>query len=373
MNDCFDIQTGTFNHLVLRGSSHEVGAQLVHALEKTPAYLNFFRSGQADARRLGYANFAALEESFERACPGVVDEVHGFAAAAGVRPEQVIFYQMSSLVKSNCSQMAALPAITADGHVLVGRSYEWNPREDDLCLMTTSVTGRARHLGFSCLLLGRMDGFNEHGLSVTMSGGMAAGLPPEWTHCTGPQFWVVMRGLLENCATVGEALERLRENVPASNTNILLADRAGGAALAEMARGEIEVLEIPAGGREALLVSTNHYVLAGMAGLNRHEFILRNSVPRRAAITAALQGEAPRVTRETLRTILGREVPGGCFGPYYNEGFGTLWSEIFDLTELEAEVCFGAPGFNPWRRFDLETPEELVIEAKFPQRVSQPV
>ena len=132
----------------------------------------------------------------------------------GVPIEKIMFYDMSHLVQANCSHMVVLPPLTLDGHLLVGRSYEWKPEEEDLRLCTTQVQGRARHIGFSLLLFGRMEGMNEHGLSLTMSGGMAAGLPHEWTKRTGLNFWVVQRGILENCRDLGDALEMLRACPP---------------------------------------------------------------------------------------------------------------------------------------------------------------
>jgi predicted choloylglycine hydrolase len=164
MTDNYQILEGTFDHLLLNGSSAEIGHQLAASMLSKRPYPNFITSGQVDAEKLGYSSFKQLEDSFERACPGIIDEIHGFAAAGNVRLEQIIFYQMSSLVLTNCSQMVALPAVTRDRHVLVGRSYEWKPEEDDLCLCTTAVIGKSRHIGFSCLFFGRMDGMNEHGL-----------------------------------------------------------------------------------------------------------------------------------------------------------------------------------------------------------------
>ena len=57
------------------------------------------------------------------------------------------------------------------------------------------------------------------------------------------------------------------------------------------------------------------------------------------------------------------------FGPFYSDGFGTLWSMIFDLTDGEVEICFGAPGFNPWYTFTLDgTDATKEYNAKFPDK-----
>jgi hypothetical protein len=106
-----------------------------------------------------------------------------------------------------------------------------------------------------------------------------------------------------------------------------------------------------------------------MAERNHHQFILDLSLPRAGAIRSCIEGGQPKVTRETLRGILAKEVPDGCFGPYYSDGFGTLWSMIFDLTLGEVEICFGAPGYNRWRTFTLESEGEMrEYEATFPDK-----
>ncbi|MFW9889835.1 MAG: hypothetical protein ACFFER_16725, partial [Candidatus Thorarchaeota archaeon] len=39
----------------------------------------------------------------------------------------------------------------------------------------------------------------------------------------------------------------------------------------------------------------------------------------------------------------------GLAGQYYTDYFGTLFSLIFDLTDLKVDVCFGIPTHNRWQ------------------------
>lgn len=370
MTEQYVIRKGVFQHITLEGTNYEIGRLQGEILQATnEGFLSFFTSGHVQPEKYGFATLKQLQDEYEAACPGINDEIQGFADGLEVPVEKVVFYDMSHLVQANCSHMAVLPPLTRDGHLLVGRSYEWKPEEEDLRLCTTQVHGRARHIGFSVLLFGRMEGMNEHGLSLTMSGGMAAGLPHEWNAKTGLNHWVIQRGILEGCRDVRDALEMLRACPPTSNVNILLAERSGRAALVEICAGEMRVLEIDTSSDWPCLISTNHYILPGMAERNRHQFILDGSVPRAKAIRSWIERGQHAVTRETLREVLTREVPNGCFGPYYSDGFGTLWSMIFDLTAGEVEICFGAPGYNPWRTFTLEGAGELqAYEAVFPDK-----
>ena len=50
-----------------------------------------------------------------------------------------------------------------------GRNYEFNHEAEDFALIRTNVAGRNTHMGTGVLHFGRDDGFNEHGLAVTMS------------------------------------------------------------------------------------------------------------------------------------------------------------------------------------------------------------
>jgi hypothetical protein len=303
------------------------------------------------------------------ACPGINDEIQGFADGLGMPIEKILFYDLSYFVQANCSHMVVLPSITQNAHLLVGRSYEQVPEDEDLRLCTTKVEGKARHIGFSVYLFGRQEGMNEYGLSLTMSAGMAAGYPDEWNKKAGLGYWVIQRGILDSCGDVKDALEMLRMSTPTSNTNILLAERSGKAALVEIYAGEMQVKEIDNTSDWPCLVSTNYFTLPGMAERNHHQIALDTSIPRAEAIRSGIEKERPAVTRETLRGILGREIPNGCFGPYYSDGFGTLWSMIFDVTAGEIEICFGAPGYNPWRTFTLENRGEVrEYEAIFPDK-----
>jgi predicted choloylglycine hydrolase len=200
---------------------------------------------------------------------------------------------------------------------------------------------------------------------------MAARLPFEWNTHNGFQFWVVVRGLLDRCRDTAEALELLRSAEMGCYTNFLVCDRSGQAALVEVAGAERAIKQIDPDSTEPYLISTNHYTIGEMPRLHKNQFILDGSIPRYRSIEACIQSGAPGLTREDLRSLLSREVPAGCFGPYYTDGFGTLWSSIFDLSEGSLEVCFGAPGYNPWRTFSLNGDAAgAEYPARFPDKQS---
>jgi hypothetical protein len=94
---------------------------------------------------------------FDRCCPGLNEEIQGFADALGVDPMQITYYAMTYL-KPGCSQLVLLPGLTKNGHTLLARNYEFSEKFEDFTLARTSVTGKYTHLGSSVLQLEEMKG-----------------------------------------------------------------------------------------------------------------------------------------------------------------------------------------------------------------------
>jgi predicted choloylglycine hydrolase len=351
---------GRFKVMALEGDSRGIGRQMARfALSANP------ESATALRAKTGPVPDAILR-SFDEACPGVVEEQEGFAEGLGIPRGETAFLACSALKGANCSQAAVRPRAASSGHCLVMRSYEWRPDEDDLTLCVTRKAGRYAHLGCSVWGSGRMDGMNERGLSVTMSGGMAAGLPNEWHYRDGLNFWVVIRGMLENCADAREALDFLSAHVSAGNHIFILADPSGAMVLAEIGHGKLYAR--PAAEGEDFLVATNHFVQAEPAALNKIDFIMKGSPLRKSNLEAALREAGHSVDEELLAKLLTAKVPLGCFGPWYSQGFGTLWASIFDLEARKATYWFGAPRANPPRVFGMDEAKGLrEYDAIFPE------
>lgn len=358
--DMYTKETGRFIKAGLRGTSRAIGKLLGNDLVKrNPGYADFLKNGPFKADEKHWKDLDELMAACDAACPGLPDELAGFAEALGARLEDIAFWNFTALKGANCSHAALLPETTADGHCLVMRSYEWNHREDDLTLASTAVEGAYRHLGFSCLLFGRLDGMNEHGLSVTMSGGMAAGLPKDWRYKKGLNFWVVIRGLLERCRDVYEAKTFLLDQLPTGNHLFILADASGKALLVEMQGGAYAFKECANG----FVAATNHYMTPALSGRNRLAFIMDKSAPRLDYLERRLAAMKGSLNPTVLQDLMAGRIPNGCFGPWYNEGFGTLWQSVFDLSAAKAWYCLGSPGFNPWREADFSIEDGLREES----------
>lgn len=346
MNNQETRQEVTFTHAILEGTAYEVGKLQGELLrEYSPEYAGFL-TASAHRPSNSTEEAAQLFRYFDRYCPGINEEVEGFAAGLGVEPKQAAYYALSASLTGQCSHVALLPGMTKDGHILMGRSYEWSD-EDELRLVTTRVKGKASHMGFSIFQFGRFDGLNEHGLGITMS----AAVPGSQPRTEGLKFWAVIRALLDCCKTVDEAL-RMLDGMPMSfNWNLIAADRTGEAALVEIACQNRAVRRIHQATPQQYVCATNQYTLPEMLQFDTNR--MRHSVNRYNAICKAVDAAAPQVSRETLRGLLTAKTPEGLCCHYYKDWLGTLWSMIFDITAGTVEICFGSPQVNPWRTFDL--------------------
>ena len=336
-----------FRHVVLEGTAYEVGRAQGEMCKGDPGLVSFLTKPPEDAPPLPQQTEEAMK-LFDRYCPGVNDEIRGFADALGVSPEEIVYYAFSYQVGGQCSQFVVSPDRMQDGRFYVGRNYEWG-FNDDFRLVTTRVQGNAAHLGFSVPLFGRLDGFNEHGLVVTMS----AGAPNVPVTEGGVRFWVAIRTLLDRCHNVAEALEVLGEIPISFNVNILLADRSGQAALVEIACSQRAVWRIGPDTAERVLLATNHYNHPDMLPFDQGR--MWQSVARYQALQRVLCAPEP-VAKEDLRRVLSSPLPDGVCCHYYSNTLGTLWSAIYDVQAGEAEIAIGSPHCNPWRRFGLKDP-----------------
>lgn len=350
MVDEFDLLERTFSHAVLEGSAYEVGQQLADLIRTKKEWMKFLTSANLDVKELGFQNFSDLQAMFDDHCPGILDEIQGFTDALNLSPKRLSFWEFAyrPFWGTFCSQFTVLSPATLDNHIYIGRSYEWNTQED-LTFCTTRVKGKARHMGCSTFLFGRNDGLNEHGLGASFTGGGIFGVN---LTCGGLAHDIAIRILLDHCQSVDEALNRLQQIPLSGFFSLLLTDRMNNAALVEFADGIISVKRIAEHTPEPFLYSTNHFSLPNTRNYNSlNNCILNQSKGRYTLLSSFLREKTPRIRKTNLKQVLSKSYPEGVCDHYYNDGFGTLWSCIFDLTTKAVDICFGAPTHNNWRIF----------------------
>jgi predicted choloylglycine hydrolase len=292
----------------------------------------------------------------DKYCPGLVNEMTGFCEAAGFPLEKFAYLAMTHLGGNHCSHFAVLPQATADGHVLVGRNYDFTEKIDDLKLTSVFPESGYASLGFPTLFFGRNDGINEHGLSVTMSaGGMPVGIEPGMQPPiqNGLQFWALIRTILDTCKSVEEAEACFSEFPCCGNPILILADKGGHISLAEAHGPDKKITRV--GGDVPYIAATNHYQSPEMRRVD--PMCMTHSSTRLNAANRFLKDNNGKITRENMKGLLGTKYPEGLCAHFYSEIFGTLHSCVFDLTDCFAEVTFGSPAVNAWHRVDFNDPQ----------------
>jgi predicted choloylglycine hydrolase len=309
--------------------------------------------------------YEAIKKLLTEFCPGVNDEIASFSKVVGIELRQALFYAASYLERG-CSLMSALPKKTKNGHVLMGRNYDFNDVMEEMCFSFTNIKGRYKHLGSTLNLFGRSDGINEHGLAVCKAsnglpvGNFTGGQRPG---VTGFSFWIVIRSLLENCKNVEEAITWLFKAPIAYNLNVMLADKSGKIAIMQCIDGHMDYQIVDEQSEQSYLSCTNHTLLEKIQPYEK--MIIKNSVKRYNHIED-LFSKKEFISIEDIKNLLATPYPTGLCCHYYQEFFGTLRAMVFDVTEGKIAVTFGSPAVNQWQSFAVEPLEEKVVEVLLP-------
>lgn len=339
-----------YRHVSLKGTSYEIGRKEAEIMkEQFPEGIDFWFKGNEMIHPASIKSIREVMELINQYSPNMNEEIRGFAEYFNRTAEEVIYYSFSHVGKGNCGHFTVL-SNTDEEHIYAGRSYEWDADEDKL-LLTIKAEGSYSHMGFSLLFFGRYDGMNEKGLCVTMSNAAPCIMSEE----EGLRFWLVIRIILDTCKDISEAIHLLKIIPLASYCNLILTDRNNEAALVEINNSVKTIKRISKASEKKYLCSTNHYILPQMQHLVKNR--MQQSVDRYKAIVTTLETAA--VEKNSLKKLLSTHMPKGLACHHYSEGLGTMWAVLYDLTSLEAEICFGSPVVNEWYTFGLNTKEGI--------------
>lgn len=371
INPPIQCKTVCYSHLITEGTPYEVGRALGAHHKHNSALLAFMSSPFMGAAPLLPSAADKAMESFEKYCPGLNEEIQGFADETGIAAADVAFYYSYFQSSGHCTQAVYRTEANTDhgGHTYHMRNYDFGWEDEpynQLLLCTTRVKGKPAHIGFALQLFGRYDGMNEEGLTVTTTSGRVR---PEMDG-EGFIFPGVIRALLDRCVTTAEAVSLMREIPISDYRNFLISDAAGNVALIETAGMDKEIQFNPTGSTGQLILSANHYTLPSMQRHNQQ--VMENSWKRVEALQSALAGGSMiNNPVDAMKAAAGLEYPQGICCHHYNEGFGTLWSMVCDNAAREAHICFGSPQLNGWRTFGFHDPAGFrEYEAVLPDRPS---
>ncbi|MGO0915641.1 C45 family autoproteolytic acyltransferase/hydrolase, partial [Clostridioides difficile] len=156
------METLEVRNIELSGTNYEIGYRLGELVANMPEILE----GQINKSNVvSKKEEKEMIELFDKYCPGLNEELQGFADAIQVNCNQILYYTMTYL-KPGCSQVALAPELTENGHVLFARNFDFSHNMEDFVLCKTKVNGKYAHIGTTVMQFGRGEGMNECGLGV---------------------------------------------------------------------------------------------------------------------------------------------------------------------------------------------------------------
>jgi hypothetical protein len=268
----------------------------------------------------------------------LLDEMRGLVETSELDHDAVLTLTLTAPFDPEelpaCSVLAVSPERTADGRPIVGRNYDFfhDISKEAATTFRTYPEGRYASLGNCDIWVGREDGLNEAGLFVGMSATFLPGLNP------GLTFWLIVRMILDRCATVDEGMALIQGVPHAQSRNYLLADGSGKAVVVEATVDGIE-LRYP---EDGLLVMTNHVVCPARAG--KESFVPPDSHPRYNRLRELLGGNElvdVEDVKQALRDHEGFVCSHGVHSP--ERKMGTIWSVVGRPGERQLGIADGNP------------------------------
>ena len=202
-----------------------------------PAYRAWYlRDG--DAARPSYLGCRHALETYMPELVPTWERLTELAGGGDLAARMLSLYDPPPLV-TGCTQ-----AVLTGGEPLLVRNYDFDPTLLEGVIALTALTGR-RVLGTSDCLWGLLDGVNDAGLAMSLTFG--------GRRVTAPGFAMplIVRYLLELCATTREAVAVLARLPVQASYNLTIVDREGDAVTAHVAPDRAAQI-----GRA--LVATNH-------------------------------------------------------------------------------------------------------------------
>jgi predicted choloylglycine hydrolase len=289
--------------------------------EHWPAYRAWFlregeaaRPSYADSVRLLDAHMPELSSLYRRLCE---------LAGGGDLAARMLAMVEPPPYLAACSQ----GVWSRPGELALVRNYDYRPDRLEGVLWWTAWTGR-RVIGMSDSLWGLLDGMNDHGLAVSLTFGGRRALG------TGFGIPLVVRYLLETCATVGEASIALARLPYHLAHNLTMLDASGAFATAYLAPDRPAVIR-------PIAIATNHQDVVDWP-----EYTTATRSHEREGLIARLLDDPAldraRFASAFLAPPLRDSVGLGHFGTLYTAAFfplegrveyrwpGSTWHQSFD-------------------------------------------
>jgi predicted choloylglycine hydrolase len=257
------------------------------------------------------------ERVFGKYSPTLWAEIGGLAEGLGISMERAVFSFGNNGLRPPVGACSAVIHTSA-----YGRNYDYQPRHYGARLAFVQPAGSLASVGASEMLTGRLDGMNESGLVIGLH------LVRTSPRLPGLSCVVIVRMVLDQCASTADAVALLRRLPHAMAYNYSLLDAGGVAAVVEAVPGSVAVRT------GTWLACTNHFQSPLLRSLNRRAAHSQGRLPPLEAWAAA------GMVAEELFTALNRST-SPAFHHGYQRGAGTLHTIVGEPTKRRLLIGIG--------------------------------
>src|SRR5262245_10440784 len=178
-----------------RGTPYEVGRAQARLFAATPRGRAFLR--RKTIKLPWWFNIRTEQRTFAKYSPALWEEIAGLAEGLDVPMERALLSFGNEGLRP---PIGACSAVMTAG--VYGRNYDFRPRHYGARLALVQATGSYASVGTSEYLTGRLDGMNEHGLTIGLHRVRKSPRFP------GRTSVLLVRLVLDQCATTAEAKPR---------------------------------------------------------------------------------------------------------------------------------------------------------------------
>ncbi len=305
--------------------------------EKWPHYRSWFLR-EGDAARPSYATSVRMLKAHMPELVPAFDRVVELAGGGDMAARMLSLYKPPPYLAA-CSQ----GAWTRDGAAVLVRNYDYAPSRFEGVLWHTRLLER-RVMGMSDCLWGLLDGMNDDGLAVSLTFGGRRVLGD------GFGIPIVLRYLLETCATVDEARAVLARLPYSLSHNVTVVDRAG------------HMLT-------AYLSPDREPIFRGFPAATNHQGIVEWPEQARATRTIEREQTIVELLDDPSTDVAGfvdAFLRAPLFSTSYAHGFGTLYTAAYDVASDSMQIRWPSHRWQlSFDAFEEESHTEVLAEPAF--------
>ena len=305
--------------------------------EKWPHYKTWFLR-EGEAARPSYATSVRMLRAHMPELIPAYERVVELAGGGDLAARMLSLYKPPPYLAA-CSQ----GVWTREAPPMLVRNYDYAPSRFEGLIWSTKLLDK-RVLGMSDCLWGLLDGMNDDGLAVSLTFGGRRVLGD------GFGIPIVMRYLLETCATVQDARATLVRLPYSLSHNLTMVDASGATLTAYLSPDREPIFrEFP--------VATNHQGIVEWP----EQAKATRTIEREQTIVRLL--EDPAVDAQGFVDSFMR---APLFSTSYAHGFGTLYTAAYRPTEGVASFIWPAMGWTlGFDRFEEGEHTEVLAEPTF--------